>query len=69
MRSGRLFVIFRSWPERPSSPTWPSPEAERIGKYMTRPVLSLESLSLLEREAEVGSRWGEDGGERDWSRA
>jgi hypothetical protein len=36
------------------------PEAERIGKYMTRPVLSLERLSLLEPEAKVGYRFGSD---------
>jgi len=41
------------------------PEAERVGKYMTRPVLSLERLSLLEREAKVGYRSSEDGGEQE----
>jgi hypothetical protein len=41
------------------------PQAERIGKYMTRPVLSLERLSLLEREAKVGYRSSEDGGEQE----
>jgi len=28
-------------------------EAERVGKYMIRPLLSLERLSLDEREAQV----------------
>jgi len=32
------------------------PEAERVGKYMTRPVLSLERLSFLKPEGKVGSR-------------
>jgi hypothetical protein len=31
-------------------------EAERVGKYMIRPLLSLERLSLDEREAQVGYR-------------
>ena len=34
------------------------PEAERVGKYMIRPVLSLERLSFLEQEGKVGYRWG-----------
>ena len=33
-------------------------EAERVGKYMVRPVLSLERLCLDEREGRVGYRWG-----------
>jgi hypothetical protein len=36
------------------------PEAERVGKYMIRPVLSLERLSFLEPEAKVGYRWGQE---------
>ena len=38
-------------------------EAERIGKYMVRPVLALERLSFLEREGRVGYRHGPDGAE------
>ena len=30
------------------------PEAERVGKYMIRPVLSLDRLSFLEQEGKVG---------------
>jgi len=37
------------------------PEAERMGKYMIRPVLALERLSFLEPEGKVGYRWGRDG--------
>ncbi|MGZ5498201.1 MAG: transposase [Candidatus Aminicenantales bacterium] len=40
-------------------------EAERIGKYMVRPVLALERLSFLEREGKVGYRHGPDGEELD----
>ncbi len=36
------------------------PEAERVGKYMIRPVLSLERLSFLEPEGKVGYRHGEN---------
>ncbi|MCJ7589089.1 MAG: transposase [Candidatus Aminicenantes bacterium] len=32
------------------------PEAERVGKYMIRTVLSLERLSFLEPEGKVGYR-------------
>jgi hypothetical protein len=32
------------------------PEAERVGKYMIRPVLALERLTFLEPAAEVGYR-------------
>jgi hypothetical protein len=35
-------------------------EAERVGKYMIRPVLSLERLSFLEPEEKVGYRWGQE---------
>jgi hypothetical protein len=34
-------------------------EAERVGKYMIRPLLSLERLSLDEREGQVCYRYGE----------
>ena len=37
------------------------PEAERVGKYMLRPVLALERLTFLEPEDKVGYRWGRDG--------
>jgi hypothetical protein len=37
------------------------PEAERVGKYMLRPILALERLTLLEDEGKVGYRWGRDG--------
>lgn len=30
------------------------PEAERVGKYMLRPILALERLTLLEPEGKVG---------------
>jgi hypothetical protein len=33
-------------------------EAERVGKYMIRPLLSLGRLSLDEREGQVGYRYG-----------
>jgi hypothetical protein len=36
------------------NPEW----AERVGKYMVRPVLSLEPLIFLEGEGKVGYRWG-----------
>ena len=35
-------------------------EAERVGKYMIRPLLSLQRLFLDEREGEVCYRYGED---------
>jgi hypothetical protein len=38
-------------------------EAERIGKYMVRPVLALERLSFLENEGQVGYRHGPEGAE------
>ena len=34
--------------------------AERVGKYMIRPLLSLGRLSLDEREGQVGYRYGKD---------
>jgi len=36
------------------------PEAERVGKYMIRPVLALERLTFLEPKGKVGYRWGRD---------
>ena len=41
------------------------PEAERVGKYMIRPVLSLERLSFLEPEGKVGYRYDQDGAEQE----
>ncbi|TFG92595.1 MAG: transposase [Syntrophobacterales bacterium] len=41
------------------------PEAERVGKYMIRPVLALERLTFLEPEGKVGYRWGRDGAEQE----
>ena len=38
-------------------------EAERIGKYMVRPILALGSLIFLESEGKVGYRHGPDGAE------
>jgi hypothetical protein len=38
-------------------------EAERIGKYMVRPILALERLSFLEGEGRVGYRHGDEGAE------
>jgi hypothetical protein len=38
-------------------------EAERVGKYMIRPLLSLERLSLDEKQGNVGYRYGKDGQE------
>jgi len=35
-------------------------EAERVGKYMIRPLLSLERLSLDEKQAKVCYRYGKD---------
>jgi hypothetical protein len=39
-------------------------EAERVGKYMIRPVLSLERLSFLEPEGKVGYRHGQGAGDQ-----
>ena len=36
------------------------PEAERVGKYMIRPVLALERLMFLEPEGKIGYRYGQD---------
>jgi len=38
-------------------------EAERVGKYMVRPILALDHLLFLEREGKVGYRHGRDGAE------
>jgi len=38
-------------------------EAERVGKYMIRPLLSLERLSFDEKEGKVCYQYGEDAGE------
>ena len=38
-------------------------EAERIGKYMVRPILALDRLSFQERDSRVGYRHGDDGAE------
>jgi hypothetical protein len=35
-------------------------EAERVGKYMIRPLVSLERLTFLEPEGKVGYRWGRE---------
>jgi len=41
-------------------------EAERVGKYMIRPLLSLERLSLEEKEGKVCYRYGEGAEEVEW---
>ncbi len=40
-------------------------EAEGVGKYMIRPVLSLERLSFLEPEGKVGYRHGQGAGDQE----
>jgi hypothetical protein len=40
-------------------------EAERVGKYMIRPLLSLERLSFLEKEGKVSYRYGKEGEEAE----
>jgi hypothetical protein len=40
-------------------------EAERVGKYMIRPLLSLERLSLDEREGKVCYRYGQEAKEAE----
>jgi hypothetical protein len=35
-------------------------EAEKVGKYMIRPLLSLERLSFSEKEGKVSCRYGKD---------
>jgi hypothetical protein len=41
------------------------PEAEGMGKYMIRPLLSLERLSFLAPEGKAGYRYGEKGAEQE----
>jgi hypothetical protein len=41
------------------------PEAERVGKYMIRPLLALERLSFLEPEGKVGYRHGQGAGDQE----
>ena len=41
------------------------PEAERVGKYMIRPVLALERLAFLEPEGKIGYRYGQDAREQE----
>lgn len=40
-------------------------EAERVGKYMIRPVLSLERLSFNENDGKVSYRYGKEGEEQE----
>jgi hypothetical protein len=40
-------------------------EAERVGKYMIRPLLSLERLSFMEPEGKVGYRHGQGAGDQE----
>jgi hypothetical protein len=40
-------------------------EAERVGKYMIRPLLALERLTFLETKGKVGYRHGENGAEQE----
>ena len=40
-------------------------EAGRVGKYMIRPLLSLERLSFSERAGQVGYRYGKDARETE----
>jgi len=40
-------------------------EAERVGKYMLRPILALDRLTFLEPEGKVGYRYGEKGAEQE----
>jgi hypothetical protein len=40
-------------------------EAERVGKYLVRPLLSLERLSLDERESRVAYRYGKEARETE----
>jgi len=41
-------------------------EAERVGKYMIRPLLSLERLFLNEKRAQVGYRYGKEAKDLEW---
>jgi hypothetical protein len=40
-------------------------EAERIGKYMVRPILALDRPYFLDRVGRVGYRHGDDGAEHE----
>jgi hypothetical protein len=40
-------------------------EAERVGKYMIRPLLAMERLTFLEPKGKVGYRHGENGAEQE----
>jgi len=40
-------------------------EAERVGKYMIRPLLALERLSFLEQEGKVAYRYGQAAREKE----
>jgi hypothetical protein len=40
-------------------------EAEQVGRYMIRPLLSLERLSFLEKEGKVSYRCGKEGEEEE----
>jgi hypothetical protein len=40
-------------------------EAERVGKYMIRAVLSLEKLTFLEPDGKIGYRYGQDAEEQE----
>ncbi len=41
-------------------------EAERVGKYMIRPLLSLERLCLDEKQGQVCYRYGKEAREVEW---
>jgi hypothetical protein len=41
-------------------------EAERVGKYMVRPLLSLERFSFDEKEGKVSYRYGKESEELEW---
>ncbi len=41
-------------------------EAERVGKYMIRPLLSLERLSLDEKQGRLCYQYGKEAGEVEW---
>jgi hypothetical protein len=41
------------------------PETERVGQYMIRPLLALERLCFLEKEGQVGYRWGREATEQE----
>jgi hypothetical protein len=40
-------------------------EAERVGKYMIRPILALERLSFSEKEGKVSYRYGKEGEDKE----